>query len=99
MTCSLIAPVAFRVLAQITPAAASGNHQTEWGLVALVLVSLILLVALTGLLALLARRSVAKSTRAHRHRRRPFVPSGWGLERGIDPNAAAADSGPHPPAR
>jgi hypothetical protein len=100
MTCSLIVPViAFRALAQTTLASASESHQTPWGVIALVLGGLILFVALTGLLALLARRTVTKSTHALRHRRRPFVPSGWGLERGIDPDAAATDSVPHPPAR
>jgi hypothetical protein len=99
MTSSLIAPVAFRVLAQTTLASVSESHQTPWEVFALVLGALILFVALTGLLVLLARRTVTRSTHAHRHRRRPLVPSGWGLERGIDPDAAATDSVPHPPAR
>ena len=100
MTRSLFASdIAFRALAQATLTSASESHQTPWGVFALVLGGLILFVALTGLLVLLARRTVTKSTHAYRHRRRPFVPSGWGLERGIDPDAAATDSVPHPPAR
>lgn len=99
MTSSLIAPVAFRLLAQTTLDSASESHQAPWEVFALVLGALILFVALTCLLVLFARRTVTRSTHAHRHRRRPFVPSGWGLERGIDPDAAATDSVPHPPAR
>jgi hypothetical protein len=99
MTSSLIAPVALRLLAQATLDSSSASHRMPSGLFALAVVALILFVALTGLLVLLARRTVTKSTHAHRHRRRPFVPSGWGLERGIDPDAAATDSVPHPPAR
>jgi hypothetical protein len=53
-------------------------------LCAIVVVGLILFVALT------------KPTHAHR-RRRPFVPSEWGPDRGIDPDAAAGDSVPRPP--
>lgn len=95
MTCSLIAPViVFGRLAQITP---SEGSQTAWELVALFLVGLILFVALTGLSVVLTRR-VHESTHAHR-RRRPFVvPSAWGLDRGVDPNAASAESVPRPPA-
>lgn len=97
MTLSLITPViVFGGLAQITPLE---SQRATWDLLGLVVVGLILFVALTGLLVMLARRTVTKSTHAHRHRHRPFLPSGWGLERGIDPDAAATDSVPHPPAR
>jgi hypothetical protein len=98
MTCSLIGPViAFTALAQTTPDSSSGSQRTSLEQFALVLVGLILFVALTGLLALLGRRA-SEPTHAHRHRR-PFVPTGWGLDRGEDPDAAAADSVPRPPAR
>jgi hypothetical protein len=71
---------------------------SSWEPLALFLLGLILFVALTGLLVRLARRALTKPTHAHRHRR-PFVPlSEWGLERGIDPDAAAGDFVPHPPA-
>src|SRR5512138_583984 len=95
MTSSLIAPVAFRVLAQTT-LDSSASQRAPWGLFALALVALILFVALTGLLVLLARRAPTGPTQAHRDRR-PLVPSGWGLERGIDPDAAATDSVRRPP--
>jgi len=97
MTCSLIAPViAFRVQAQTTLASPSESHQT-WALLALVLVGLILFVVVTGLLAWLARRVLSEPAQAHRHRR-PLVPNAWGFDRGIDSDAAAADSVPHQPA-
>jgi hypothetical protein len=70
---------------------------TSWEPLALFLLGLILFVTLTGLLVLFARRALTKPAHAHRHRR-PFVPLGeWGLDRGIDRDAAA-DSAPHPPA-
>lgn len=96
MACSLIAPViVFGRLAQIRP---SEGSQTPWELAALFLVGLILFVALTGLSVVLARRALPESTHAHR-RRRPFVvPSAWGLDRGVDPDAASAESVPRPPA-
>jgi hypothetical protein len=98
MTCSLISPViAFRALAQITLDSSSARQRTPLELFALVLFGLIVFVALTGLLALLGRRALAGPTHAHRHHR-PFVPSGWGLDRGMDPDSAAAESVPHPPA-
>ena len=92
MTYSLIAPVfAFRVLAQIDPSAA--GHRASSGLFGLALVALLVFVALTGLLVWLAR-----PTAPHAHgNRRPLVPSAWGLARGIDPDAAAANSVPRPP--
>ena len=96
MTCSLIAPVSmFGRLAQIMP---SEGSRSPWELVALFLVGLILFVALTGLSVVLTRRALHKSTHAHR-RRRPFVvPSAWGLDRGVDPDAASTESVPRPPA-
>jgi hypothetical protein len=97
MTSSLIARVAFRVLAQTT-LDSSASQRTPLGLVALALIALIVFVALTGLLVLLARRASTEPTQAHRDRR-PLVPSGWGLARGIDPDAAAADSVRRPPAQ
>ena len=93
MTCSLTVPVfAFRTLAQIDSAAAS--QRASSGLFALGLVALIVFVGLTGLLVWLARPT--EPTQAHRDRR-PLVPSAWGLARGIDPDAAAADSVPRSP--
>jgi uncharacterized iron-regulated membrane protein len=93
MTHSLIVPVfAFRALAQIDSAAAS--QRASSGLFGLALVALIVFVGLTGLLVWLARPT--KPTQAHGDRR-PLVPSAWGLERGIDPDAAAADSVPRSP--
>ena len=93
MTSSLIASIAFRVLAQ-TKLDSSASQRTPSELFALALVAVIVFVALAGLLVLLARR---EPTRAHRDHR-PLVPSGWGLVRGIDPDAAAADSVRRPPA-
>lgn len=93
MTCALIVPVvAFRALAQIDSSAASLRTPVE--LLGLALVALIVFVGLAGLLVRLARPTESP----HGHRARgPFVPSGWGLERGIDPGGAAADSVPSPP--
>jgi hypothetical protein len=98
MTCSLIGPViAFGALAQITFDSSSGSQRSPFELFALVLVGLFMFVALTGVLALLRRRARTEPTHAHRHRR-PFVPSVWGLDRTLDPDAAAADSVPRRPA-
>ena len=98
MTSSLIGPViAFRALAQITFDSSSGSQRSPLELFALVLVGLIMFVALTGLLALLRSRARTEPTHGHR-RRRPFVPNVWGLDRAIDPDAAAADPVPRRPA-
>jgi hypothetical protein len=113
MTVSLITPViAFWGLAQIELDASSADGRVPMGLFALLLFSLVLFVALTVVFVWLARverpgtstrsdlvvtRRVP-SSRAHvRRRRRPFVPRKWGLDRGIDPAAAAGESGRHPP--
>ncbi|HET8532300.1 MAG TPA: hypothetical protein VFO08_14200 [Methylomirabilota bacterium] len=95
MTCSLIVPVFAFTLAKIDLSAAS--QRTPFELFGLALVGLIVFGALTGLLVWLAGRTPTEPPHAHRDRR-PLVPSGWGLERGIDPDAAATDSGPRPPA-
>jgi hypothetical protein len=94
MTSSFIAPVfAFRTLAQIDPSAAS-QHASS-GVIGLAFVAVIVFVALTGFLVWRARPTEPR----HAHRaRRPLVPSAWGLARGIDPDAAAADSVRRPPA-
>lgn len=100
MTLSLIAPViAFRALAQTTPDETLARRPTtSLEMFALVLVGVTLFVALAGLLALLARRARSKPIPEDRHRRPFVVPRAWGLDRGIDPGAAPAESVPHPPA-
>ena len=114
MTFSLIAPViAFRGLAQIKLDASSADGRVPVGLFALLLFSLILFVGLTVVFVWLARlerpesntrfdlvvtRRVPSSRRHAHQRRRPFVPRRWGLDRGIDPAAAAGESVRHPPA-
>jgi hypothetical protein len=84
---------AFGRLAQIDPSAAS-QHASS-GVIGLAAVAVIVFVALTAFLVWRARPTEPR--RGHRHRR-PLVPSAWGLARGIDPDAAATDSGPRPPA-
>ncbi len=91
MTYSFIAPVfAFRTLAQIDSSAASSRAAS--GLFGLALVAIIVFVALTGFLVWRARPTAP--SRSADQPRRPLVPSAWGLSRGVDPGAAAADSGP-----
>ena len=94
MTSSLIVPVfGFRTLAQLDSSAAS--HRASAEVFGLALVALIVFVTLTGFLVWRVRAT--KPTPAHRDRR-PLVPNVWGLARGIDPDAAAADSVRRPPA-